>query len=98
MIGASTGRIWLALYFFLPAVLETIAASVHKTGAGLGPILVAFAFHLGAISLLAWMFIDLGFLRGTVGPNQYGTDPLGIEKDAVTSSLRHPPTPAVTAA
>lgn len=26
--------------------------------------------------LAAWMMIELGFLRGTVGPNPYGDDPL----------------------
>jgi uncharacterized membrane protein YhaH (DUF805 family) len=24
-----------------------------------------------------WFLIELGFLRGTQGPNQYGPDPLG---------------------
>jgi len=24
-----------------------------------------------------WLLIELGFLKGTAGPNQYGPDPLG---------------------
>jgi uncharacterized membrane protein YhaH (DUF805 family) len=24
-----------------------------------------------------WVLIELGFLRGTIGPNQYGPDPVG---------------------
>jgi uncharacterized membrane protein YhaH (DUF805 family) len=33
---------------------------------------------LGAVPVLnLWPIIELGFLRGTVGDNQYGADPLG---------------------
>ena len=31
---------------------------------------VAFAFSV-------WLFVELGFLRGTRGPNRFGPDPLG---------------------
>jgi uncharacterized membrane protein YhaH (DUF805 family) len=34
----------------------------------------ACALIAGIISL--WMLIELGFLRGTIGPNRYGPDPL----------------------
>jgi uncharacterized membrane protein YhaH (DUF805 family) len=37
--------------------------------------LVTAGFVLSGIWALA-MFVDLGFLRGTQGPNQYGPDPL----------------------
>jgi uncharacterized membrane protein YhaH (DUF805 family) len=33
-------------------------------------------FGLVILVLSLWGLIELGFLRGTVGPNQYGPDPL----------------------
>jgi len=31
---------------------------------------------VGALAVLAWMFLELGFARGTIGPNEYGVDPV----------------------
>jgi uncharacterized membrane protein YhaH (DUF805 family) len=30
-----------------------------------------------AIAITLWLFIEIGFLKGTQGPNRYGPDPLG---------------------
>src|SRR5262245_49885214 len=38
---------------------------------------LAFAFIVGS---LLWLFIEIGFLRGTEGPNRFGPDPLGAPK------------------
>jgi uncharacterized membrane protein YhaH (DUF805 family) len=27
--------------------------------------------------LMFWLFVEIGFLKGTQGPNRYGPDPLG---------------------
>jgi uncharacterized membrane protein YhaH (DUF805 family) len=35
-----------------------------------------------AIAVAAWAFVELGILRGTVGPNPYGADPLGDGAEA----------------
>ncbi len=38
---------------------------------------------INAIPIIGWLwaFVELGFLKGTIGPNQYGEDPLqSIEK------------------
>ena len=39
----------------------------------------ALDYILGIATLVVsiWFLIELGFLRGTQGPNQYGPDPLG---------------------
>ncbi len=29
------------------------------------------------LAVIAWLFLEIGFLRGTQGPNRYGPDPLG---------------------
>jgi uncharacterized membrane protein YhaH (DUF805 family) len=36
-----------------------------------------FAFF-GLVGLLLWLFYEIGFLRGTEGPNRFGADPLAI--------------------
>lgn len=34
-----------------------------------------------ALGMSLWVLIDLGILKGTQGPNRYGHDPLGVEKE-----------------
>jgi uncharacterized membrane protein YhaH (DUF805 family) len=40
------------------------------------------AWVAGAIAaaFTLWLFIEIGFLKGTQGPNRYGPDPLGQPK------------------
>ena len=33
--------------------------------------------NLAAIGIGVWILLELGFLKGTSGPNRYGADPLG---------------------
>jgi uncharacterized membrane protein YhaH (DUF805 family) len=33
-------------------------------------------FELVSLALMIWGFVELGCLRGTVGPNRFGPDPL----------------------
>jgi uncharacterized membrane protein YhaH (DUF805 family) len=42
------------------------------------PTTTTLATVVGVISLIVgvWALVELGFLRGTEGPNQYGNDPL----------------------
>jgi uncharacterized membrane protein YhaH (DUF805 family) len=58
---------WLILFYLVPGVLDSIGEQFG--GASL-------VFSLAAFALSIWGLVELGFLRGTVGPNQYGPDPL----------------------
>jgi uncharacterized membrane protein YhaH (DUF805 family) len=58
---------WLLLFYVAPGILGGIGAAVGNWH-------WLFDVPSGAISL--WALIELGFLRGTSGPNQYGPDPL----------------------
>ena len=58
---------WLLLFWFLPAILQGTGEQID----GIGIVLTLAGF---AISI--WGLVEIGFLRGTVGPNQYGPDPL----------------------
>jgi uncharacterized membrane protein YhaH (DUF805 family) len=33
-------------------------------------------FSLASLAVSLWALVELGFLRGTAGPNRYGPDPL----------------------
>jgi uncharacterized membrane protein YhaH (DUF805 family) len=33
-----------------------------------------------ALGVTLWLFVEIGFLRGTQGPNRFGPDPLGATK------------------
>ena len=58
---------WLAFFYLVPAILQGI-------GGGIGGI--GFILSLAGFAISIWAFVELGCLRGTSGPNQYGPDPL----------------------
>ncbi len=57
---------WLLLFYLLSGVLDVVGMT------GKLPLL----FELGSLAISIWALVELGFLRGTVGANQYGPDPL----------------------
>jgi uncharacterized membrane protein YhaH (DUF805 family) len=60
---------WLLVFYLLPTVLSFISAILSRNGIG-------FLFALGSLAISIWALVELGCLRGTVGPNRYGEDPL----------------------
>lgn len=60
---------WLLVFYALPGLLS--AAGNHMGEAGF------VILHVVSFGITVWAFVELGCLRGTVGPNQYGHDPLG---------------------
>jgi len=58
---------WLLVFYVLPSSLSNLADPA--SGVGILLLLVS-----AAISI--WAFVELGCLRGTVGPNRFGPDPL----------------------
>ncbi len=66
---------WLLFFMGAPGVAEGLAAL-----SGNPQIIMAGAAANLIISL--WFLIEAGFLRGTVGPNRYGHDPLKGPIDA----------------
>ncbi len=50
-------------------------ADMHEVAAGSAMALIAGGLVLLGYGL--WLFIETGFLRGTLGPNRFGPDPLG---------------------
>jgi uncharacterized membrane protein YhaH (DUF805 family) len=63
---------WMLLFWFGPSILGGANTTMPQEGMGSGGMLLSLAgFAIGV-----WAFVELGCLRGTMGPNQYGPDPL----------------------
>ena len=61
---------WLIVLFYaVPSILGGIANTSEQAVA-------SFVLGLGSLVISIWGLVELGFLRGTVGPNAYGPDPL----------------------
>src|SRR6476660_2683413 len=60
---------WILLFYVAPSVLGSIANTSEQPLAG-------FVLGVASFAISIWGLVELGFLRGTVGPNRYGPDPL----------------------
>jgi len=60
---------WLLVFYLVPGVLSGV-------GEASGMQIVVMITGLISLAIAIWMFVELGCLRGTVGDNQYGSDPL----------------------
>jgi len=56
-----------------PQLLSILLDNLGLTGV---PNLVEYAFATFNFVVGVWFLVELGFLRGTVGPNRYGPDPV----------------------
>ena len=73
---------WLLVFYVLPLVLDVIGAAVAFSGRSgdmgstnpLGAV-----FSLAALGIAIWAFVELYCLRGTVGDNRFGPDPLAAK-------------------
>jgi uncharacterized membrane protein YhaH (DUF805 family) len=58
---------WLFTFYLVPPTLKDFAGNAGGIGIALG---------LAGTALSLWALVEIGFLRGTAGPNHYGRDPL----------------------
>jgi uncharacterized membrane protein YhaH (DUF805 family) len=74
--------LWLLVFYIVPGLLIGIGVGMALFGAigggsGSGSMTtVGSLLALAGFGVSIWAFVELGCLRGTVGPNQYGPDPL----------------------
>lgn len=66
---------WLLLFNVAPALLAATGIALAIGSSSWAP---ATIFGLAALAIVVWAFVLLGCLRGTVGPNSYGPDPLKL--------------------
>jgi uncharacterized membrane protein YhaH (DUF805 family) len=62
---------WILLFYFGPQVLNGLA-----TAAGENEQILSLLLSTAGFALTIWAFVELGCLRGTLGPNRFGPDPL----------------------
>ena len=65
---------YLLLFYLVPSILVVIGVLI---GAFVeDSTIIATVLALLAFALVVWAFIEMGCLRGTIGVNQYGPDPV----------------------
>ena len=65
---------YLVLFYIVPGILVTagmVIGTVMEDSIAIASVLGLLAFAIGI-----WAFVEMGCLRGTVGANPYGPDPL----------------------
>jgi uncharacterized membrane protein YhaH (DUF805 family) len=65
---------YLLLFYFLPGVLAALSVLIGEFVEDAN--IIATVLALLAFALIVWALVELGCLRGTVGVNQYGPDPI----------------------
>jgi uncharacterized membrane protein YhaH (DUF805 family) len=60
---------WILPFYGGPGVLDRIDRAADTA-------VLSFVLQLAILAVAIWGLVELGFLRGMVGPNQYGPDPL----------------------
>jgi uncharacterized membrane protein YhaH (DUF805 family) len=71
--------IWQLLTLILAVILVVVAVAVPQEQRAVWYALVG-AACLTAVVISVWLFVQIGFLRGTQGPNRFGPDPLGAAR------------------
>jgi uncharacterized membrane protein YhaH (DUF805 family) len=66
---------WVA-FFVVPVLLNLLTNLVGITGDPTNVKTLDYLFGIINFVVFVWFFVELGCLRGTVGSNQYGPDPI----------------------
>jgi len=75
---------WLIFFYVGPLVLDAVVAIALPQGekasaAPTLPALIAMLLALTALGIMIWAFVEIYCLRGTVGGNRFGPDPIASE-------------------
>jgi uncharacterized membrane protein YhaH (DUF805 family) len=69
--------LYVPLVFLVAALIATVTAAVLDNDAATTASGIALAIvGLITVAITIWFFIEFGCMRGTVGPNKYGPDPV----------------------
>ena len=77
---------YMLLFYVLPFVLVLLGLMFDVTGDGSST--ATLVLGILALAVMLWAFVELGCLRGTIGTNAYGPDP--IAPDVLTPPVRIP--------
>lgn len=67
---------WVMVFSVLPGTLDALGRMAEHTSHGSGAVLT-----LVALPFSIWGFVEMGCLRGSDGPNRFGSDPLAKPED-----------------
>jgi uncharacterized membrane protein YhaH (DUF805 family) len=67
---------WFAALILVPLILQGITNIIGITGDPTNQGMLDYLFAAWIFIVGVWFFIELGCLRGTIGDNQFGPDPL----------------------
>jgi uncharacterized membrane protein YhaH (DUF805 family) len=65
-----------ALYAIIAFFVLGVVSMLTAPAAGASPGAISVVVGLITLAIAIWVLIELGIRRGTVGPNQYGPDPV----------------------
>jgi uncharacterized membrane protein YhaH (DUF805 family) len=68
--------IWILIVFFGGGAMLDLLTVLQLTGSDEQPNALSLVIAVPFTVLLVALLIELGFRRGTIGPNQYGPDPV----------------------
>ncbi|HET8918324.1 MAG TPA: DUF805 domain-containing protein [Xanthobacteraceae bacterium] len=68
--------IWILIVFFGGGAMLDLLTVLQLTGSDEQPSALSLVIAVPFTVLLVALLIELGFRRGTIGPNQYGPDPV----------------------
>ena len=68
--------IWILIVFFGGGAMLDLLTVLQLTGSDDQPSALSLMIAVPFTVLLVALLIELGFRRGTIGPNQYGPDPV----------------------
>jgi uncharacterized membrane protein YhaH (DUF805 family) len=68
--------LWLLIVFFSAGAVLDLLTVLEMTGTEEDPSIVSLAIALAFTVMGLALLVELGFRKGTPGPNQYGPDPL----------------------
>lgn len=75
---------WLLIFYVLPTVILLVGTFLSWSTRSMA---ISAVFSLVASAISIWGFVELGCLRGTVGPNRYGPDPLAEESPSIRQPM-----------
>jgi uncharacterized membrane protein YhaH (DUF805 family) len=72
---------WMGLFFIVPSLLGKLSNRLDAPA-------VAFIFSAIGLGLSVWCFVEIFCLKGSKGPNRFGSDPLAKGNMRVQTSSR----------
>jgi uncharacterized membrane protein YhaH (DUF805 family) len=70
---------WLLVFYLVPSLLFGIGALIFLYGVGdeaVGGMIGGGIIYVLGLAVLIWAIVEMGCLRGTLGLNRFGPDPL----------------------